>query len=132
MEPRKHRVTAIQRASIAKDGSTIDIEIAGDDFAGLTLAFTVAGLEGFAGQATQMVAVAQSQQEAGAPGQVRATEVDGVSVVAAAEAGKVIVRLRSPSGLVYSFALSPSLAEQIRPELLRAAYAARHGKTTKN
>jgi hypothetical protein len=126
VQPKKLKVTAIQGATIAPDGSGIEIALKGEGDATVTLAFSAEGLETFTGQATQMVALAQNQRQAGsAQLGIRATEVLAASVVVPAEGGKVILRLQAPSGLIYAFALSPGLAEQLRPELLRTAYAAR-------
>jgi len=126
VQTRKLAVTSIETASIAEDGSTVTLELGGEGGGRVGLAFTVEALEGFAGQLTQMVALAQNkrQQSSGQVG-IRATEIVAVSALAPSNAGKVILQLRSPSGLTYGFALSPDLAELLRPELLRAAYGAR-------
>ncbi len=120
------KVTAIGRASISDDGSAIELEVKGPNDASVILTFTAESLEAFTGQTTQMVALAHERQ-AQASGQtgIRAADVNAVAALAPAASGKVLLRLRAPSGMIYSFALNPALAENLRPELHKAAYAAR-------
>lgn len=119
----------MERAVVAQDGSSIEIVLTGEDGAKVTLAFTAEGLEDLAGRATHMVAMAQQQKQAGSTEMgVRATDVAAASALAPIDGGKVILGIRSPSGLIYNFAFNPDLIAALMPQFRKAEYAARHPK----
>lgn len=125
-------VTEMSRANLSPDAGTITIELAGEGGAKVELVFTPESLEGFTGRCADIIALAQERRQAASQQVgIRATDVAAASVLVPTGAGKVILRLRSPSGVTYNFAASHELVGNLMPQLRKAEYAARTGKAPK-
>jgi hypothetical protein len=125
-------VTEMSRANLSPDGGTVTIELAGEGGSSVELVFTPESLEGFAGRAGDIIALAQERLQAQSKEiGIRATDVAAAAIVVPPGAGKVILRLRSPSGVTYNFAVGHELVGNLMPQLRRAEYAARTQKAPK-
>ena len=119
-------ITSMPRASFIEDGTVVEIVLATKEGQNLTLSFATNDFDRFVGRAAQLVTGARNQTPASG-GHLEVPTVRAVAAMANAPAGggKVILSVRSDTDLPYHFALEPEEAEQLRPQLHRAARSAK-------
>jgi len=121
----KIKVIKMPRASVMSDGSEIEMEFEGSNGEMITLVFDPAELDRFAGRTMQVVDHARNQKLAiGGHLSIQASEVVAAVADAPVGGGKVILALRGDNNVVQHFALQPSEAEKLRPQLFRAVKSA--------
>ena len=120
------QITNMPRASVLEDGGIIELEFADEDGERPPLRFAADDFERFVARAVQLVIDARTQKLASG-GHLSIHTVVAVAVTAQAPVGgnRVILSVRSDKGLPYHFSLSPKDAEDLRPELFRAAKSAK-------
>ncbi|MCZ6448340.1 MAG: hypothetical protein O6831_08885 [Alphaproteobacteria bacterium] len=120
------QITNMPSASVLEDGSVIEMVFADEDGERPPLRFAADDFERFVARAVQLVTEARTQKLASG-GHLSIHAVPAVVVTALAPVGgdKVILSVHSDKGLPYHFSLSPKDAEDLRPELFRAAKSAK-------
>ena len=120
------QITNMTAASVLKDGSIIEMVFADEDGEIPSLRFTAEDFERFVARAAALVTKARIQRQ-GTGGHLAIHAVAAVNVMAEAPVGgdRVILSVLGDTGLPYQFSLSPKDAEDLRPELFRAAKSAK-------
>jgi hypothetical protein len=116
------RVVSMSRASVAEDGSLIEMELTAKGGQVLVLQFQPDDLDNFVGRASQLFTHARNQMSAkGGHLETRAVGVADAAVTTAVGGSKVILVLRAENELQYQFALDVEVATWLTEELRRAA-----------
>ncbi len=120
------QITKMSRASVLEDGSVIEMVFADKDGERPPLRFTADDFERFVARVADLVTEAQIQKIA-TTGHLGIHAKAAVAVTAQASVGgdRVILSVRTGRILPYHFSLSPKDAEDLRPELTRAAKSAK-------
>ena len=120
------QITKMPRTSVLEDGSVIEMVFADEDGERPPLRFAAEDFERFVARSINLVTEARTQNLAttGHLG-IHAVETVAVKAQALFGGGKVILSFRSDTGLPYHFSLSPKDAEDLLPELFRAARSAK-------
>jgi hypothetical protein len=120
------RIVSMPRASMLDDGSLIVMEFESETGNSTTLSFAPDDFEKFLSRATQLVTGAHNQKlSKGDHLNVHAVPIVSTMADAPIGGGKVILAFRADTGLLYHFAISSEEAENLRPQLFRAAKSAR-------
>ena len=127
------RITSMPVATILDDGSLIELEFRSDTGNRITLALDPDDFEKFISRAVQLVTGARTQKLAS--GDHR--EVEFVLAVAASAqttvgGSRVLLSVRSNTGLLYHFSLPLEEAEWLRPELSRAIRSAKEKRASQS
>ncbi len=124
--PKKLKVASMRHAYVSEDGSLVELEFVSEEDTTTTLSFDAARFERFASMAVELFTDARNRRAA-TTGHLEIHAVAVVTAMAQAPVGggRVILFLRSDTGFPYHFALSPKDAEDLRPELFRAAKSAK-------
>ena len=120
------RIINMPRASVVEDGSLIEMEFADEDDEKLTLSFAPDDFQRFVSRAVQLVTDARIRKFAkGDPLAIHSVVAVEAMAQAPVGGGRVILSVRSDTGLPYHFSISPEDAENLSPELFRAAKSAK-------
>ncbi len=124
--PKKLNVASMDHVYVSEDGSLVELEFVSDEDTPITLSFDAKRFEGFTTRAVEMFTDARNRRAA-TTGHLEIRAVVVVAAMAQAPVGgdRVILFLRSDTGFPYHFSLSPKDAEDLRPELFRAAKSAK-------
>ncbi len=124
--PKKLNVASMDHVYVSEDGSLVELEFVSDEDTPITLSFDAERFEQFATRAVEMFTDARNRRAA-TTGHLEIRAVAVVAAMAQAPVGgdRVILFLRSDTGFPYHFSLSPKDAEDLRPELFRAAKSAK-------
>ena len=116
------RVVSMPMAAITEDGSEIQITLESDAGTRTELRFKAEDFEWFMGKATQLAMGARGRKlTIGDHFAVQAVVVEDGGAQAPVGGGKVILALRSDTGLLFQFSLLPAFADRLRAELYQAA-----------
>lgn len=123
------RIVDMPRASFIEDGSVVEIEFKTRAGESLPLSFATNDFEHFVSLAVQLVNGARSQTLSTGD-HLEFHTIRAVAAIAQAPVGgdRVILSIRTDTGLPYHFALTPDDAEALRPQLYRAAKSTRKQK----
>lgn len=124
------QVVDMPRASFTEDGSVVEMALRTSEDEEVTLRFSTDDFDRFVSRAVQLVNGARNQALS-VGDHVRAHIISAIAVAAESPVGgsKVILSIRSDNGLPYHFAVEPDEAEQLRPQLYRAAKSVRRQGT---
>ena len=125
--PQKISVTDMPRASVAEDGSIVEMELRGkDDGECVVLQFDPAQLWEFQDLVNQLTQQARIQKAASAGHlEVPLLRVAEASAQAAVGGAKVTVSFRIGNGQVYAFGLEIAKAQDLHNELVAAIASAK-------
>jgi hypothetical protein len=120
------RIVKMPRAFVAQDGSIVELDFETETGEHRVLQFPMDAFEQFMGRAAQLVLGIQSRKPT-IPGHLSIHALEAVAIGAEAPVGggKVHLILRGSTGLPMAIAISPEAAEQLRPQLYRAAKSAK-------
>jgi hypothetical protein len=119
-------ITGMPRASLTEDGELLEIEFSEDKGGIIALQFAADTFERILVRATELVMGARIRKlTMGDHLAVRAVDAVAATAQAPVGGGKVILALRTDTGLPYHFALSANEAERLRIALYREVRSAR-------
>lgn len=122
----KMRIVDMPKASFAEDGSVVEMTLRTAEGDEVTLDFSTDDFDRFVSRAVQLVNGARNQAlSIGEHVHVHIITAAMVAAESPVGGSKVILSIRSDTGLPYHFALEPDEAEQLRPQLYRATKSAR-------
>lgn len=120
------RVTGMPHAWVSQEGDEVELEFTGDDGQKFKLHYSSDDFERFVTRAIQLFGHARSQKHAiGDHVAIHPVAAAAATALAPEGGGKVILLIRDHNGIPYPFALDPDDAEELRPELYRAAKIAK-------
>ena len=110
------RITDMPMASFIEDGSIVEVEFKTEKGNTIALRFATNDFDRFVGRAAQLIAGAR-HQTLSIGDHLEIHPVPAVAAMAQAPegGGRVILSVRSDTGLPYHFSLSPEEAERLRP-----------------
>lgn len=121
-------VAAAPEASIAEDGSLVELHVAAADGYTVNLRFTAALFELFATRSIELFTAAKFRHlSIGDPVAIQAVPAADAIAQAPTGRGTVLASFRAPNGVPYHFALPPRLARRLSAELLAQARKAERG-----